>query len=249
MSKVIKRDFTGEAAEKILINIYQPIKKEKEDNLDTVVYDQHLIQAEEEAKAIIDKAVQESEAIRNNIKNELDSLEEQKKLWYEQATKEGYHEGFQKGKEKGYLETSEKIQFANQIVQKAKQEYNVYLEKSEQTILSIALKVAEKVVNQTIAENKEAFLPIVKKAIKEAIEYKEIQIFIHPNFYTLLVNQQEELFAPYFQDKQIYIYPDEELTETSCIIESGGGRIDASVDSQFQELKTKLFELILGDHT
>ena len=51
-------------------------------------------------------------------------------------------------------------------------------------------------------------------------------------------------FAQGGKDIDFYIYPDDELEETSCIIESENGRIDASVDSQLEEIKIKLFEML-----
>jgi flagellar assembly protein FliH len=49
------------------------------------------------------------------------------------------------------------------------------------------------------------------------------------------------------KDTELYIFPDDELEESSCIIESENGRMDASVDSQLQEIKVKLTELLEGE--
>ena len=43
------------------------------------------------------------------------------------------------------------------------------------------------------------------------------------------------------------IFPDDDLKETDCIIESTFGRIDASVDSQLHELKLKLLQILEGE--
>ena len=52
---------------------------------------------------------------------------------------------------------------------------------------------------------------------------------------------------PYLTETEMYIYPDNDLAENACIIDTDGERIDASVDSQLHELKTKLFERFHGD--
>jgi len=46
---------------------------------------------------------------------------------------------------------------------------------------------------------------------------------------------------------QCFIYPDDDLEEFSCYIESEHGRIDASVSSQLVELKKNMMELLKGD--
>src|SRR5690606_25797646 len=116
----------------------------------------------------------------------------------------------------------------------------------EQTILSIGFKVAEKILHNQLNRDPEAILPLVRDAVFEAKEYHEIHIYIHPSKYPLLVEEKDELFAPLTQEKQMFIYPSPELPETGCIIETDGGRIDAGIDSQFQELKAKLFAIFSG---
>lgn len=52
------------------------------------------------------------------------------------------------------------------------------------------------------------------------------------------------MIALFPKELDFYIYPDEELSEMDCIIESANGRIDASIDSQLEEIKNKLIELL-----
>ena len=40
------------------------------------------------------------------------------------------------------------------------------------------------------------------------------------------------------------MYPNGELDEHACYIESENGRIDASIDSQLQEIKRKLMDIL-----
>jgi len=108
------------------------------------------------------------------------------------------------------------------------------------------MKVAGKILGKKISFEEE-FLGLVKRALKNARDYKNIQLHIHPNHFQFLLAQKEELAAVFPQEVDFYIYPDDEMPEDACIIESENGRTDASVDSQLNEIKLRLFELLEDD--
>lgn len=73
-------------------------------------------------------------------------------------------------------------------------------------------------------------------------EQSEVKVYVHPFYYEMLVQQKDELRAVFNQPTDIFIYPDEQLTENGCVIETPFGRIDASVDTQLQQIKQQLLE-------
>ena len=217
-----------------VINQYQP--------------DESLYQTKQEAEAILIEAKRQAEAIVEEIQQARDYWEQQeKKLYIEQAQKEGYQQGIEDGIQKGYNEIAEDISFAKEVVEASRNDYQQHLESSESVILDLALNVAKKIIGQQMESEEETFLSLVKGAIKEARDYREVQIHIHPTRYPSILSHKEELISIFPKDTELYIYPDEELEESSCIIESENGRIDASVDSQLQEIKVKLTELLEGE--
>jgi len=221
-------------------------QEETGESIQPLQNDEQIEKAREEANIIVERANQEADQIRQQIEKEKQLLAEEKEKIYQQAYQEGYTKGTQLGQEKGYREVEELIQFAKSIVDEAKIEYQNCIDKSEETVLTLSLKVAEKILCTSLNENEERFLPLVKRAIDEVKNYKEVQIYVNPSRYALLVKKKEELL-PHFQDGQLYIYPDETLSETSCIIETDGLRMDVGFDTQLQEIKKKLFEIFIGD--
>ena len=139
------------------------------------------------------------------------------------------------------------IEQVKQLVDLAKDDYLAYIESAEQTILQLAMQVSEKIIGHELSSSKESFLYIVKKVLKEVREYPEIQLRVHHKNYPFLLTAQEEIMSIFPKETTFYIYPDEDLQETACIIETSKGRIDASVDSQLHELKQKLIELLEGE--
>jgi len=136
------------------------------------------------------------------------------------------------------------IDLAKQTVTSSKSDYQRTIEQSEPTILEIGLKVAERILGEHLDGTSEHFISIVKRALKEAREYREVQLHVNPLHYEFLLSQKEDLLKIFPKETEVYIYPDGELSQNSCIIESANGRIDASVDQQLLEIKAKLFELL-----
>ncbi|WP_342456713.1 flagellar assembly protein FliH [Bacillus methanolicus] len=201
-------------------------------------------QAHKDAEQIVSKANDHARMIKRLVEDEKLAWEQEKAALIEQAKHEGFQAGYKEGRQKGFQEYKESIELAREVIDSAKNDYRLTLESSDKAILELALKVSEKILGKIIDRNEEEFLHLVKRALKEAREYREIQLHVHPIHYGFLLAQKEELLSIFPRETNFYIYPDEDLSKTSCIIESANGRIDASIDSQLEQVKKKLFELL-----
>lgn len=254
LSRIIKSYYAKEQAEKEISIKIRPfptidLNQEGQDQelADTSIYER-VEQAKHNAETIIKEAKEQAEVILGEIQQARDQWElNDKPMYIEQAQKEGYQQGAEDGIQKGYSEMTDTILNAKEIVDLSKQEYEKQIVSAEPVILELAIKVAEKIIGFELNENNETFLSIVKRTIKEARDNREVQLHVHPSQYPFILSQKEELEAIFPKNTDFYIYPDEDLAENSCIIESENGRIDASVDSQLQEMKTKLIELLEGE--
>lgn len=252
LSRIIKSYQTQEETEhKVSIKIRQFPTFQHEEHHSTVsetVIHEQLKQANAQADLIVTQAHEQAEAILLDVHQAKEKWEvEEKPMYIEQAQKEGYQQGIEDGMQQGYHEMSESIAYAQEIIDLAKREYGIKLEAAEPVILELAIKVAEKIIGLELTEDNLTFLSIVKRAIKEARESREVQLHVHPIQYPFILSQKEELLSIFPKNTDFYIYPNDDLLESSCIIESENGRIDASVDSQLQEIKVKLIELLEGE--
>ncbi|WP_042348921.1 flagellar assembly protein FliH [Bacillus massiliigorillae] len=257
MSRIIKSPWTknesteGKVIEiKTLHNFELTSNEQEEEKLvvNQIAIDEILQKANGEAEKIIQVASEQADTIKAEIEAEKQHWHEvERRLLEEDARKVGYDDGYTMGKQQGYEEMHGEIEHAKGIVELSKQDYQNYLQSSEETILELAVHIAEKIINTEIVTSEDAFLSIVKKVIKEAREYREVRLIVHPNKYEYLLLQKEELLGIFPKETDFYIFPDDEIKETSCIIESANGRIDASIDSQLNELKQKLIEIMEGE--
>ncbi|WP_097677901.1 flagellar assembly protein FliH [Bacillus massilinigeriensis] len=255
LSRVIKSGWTPPLTEEKKIISIKVMERNQNENQEEISfqsdadYQQLMEQARLEAQAILAKAQQQADEIIYQVNSDKQSWEQEKQSLSEEARQLGYNEGYEQGRMEGFNEYQEHLNLAKSVIDSSKQDYFIKVESSENVILDIGLKVAGKILGKTLENQPEEFLSIVRRALKEARDYREIQIHVHPVQYDLLLSQKDELVRIFPKETDLYIYPDDDLSELTCIIESSNGRIDASVDGQLVEIKEKLFELLESENS
>ncbi|MFB6466638.1 flagellar assembly protein FliH [Cytobacillus sp. Hz8] len=250
MSRLIKSGWTPPNAEgKKIISIKMLDHFFQEDHEvssfhSEIEYQRIMEQANLEAETLIQKTNLEAEAILNQVNQEKQSWEQEKQILTNQAQEQGFNSGLEQGRIEAHNEYLEQLHLAKSVVDSSKEDYLNKIESSERTILDLGIKVAEKILGLRLGTRPEDFISIVRLAIKEARDYREVQIHVNPIHYDLLLSQKEDLISIFPKETDLYLYPDDDLPKDSCIIESANGRIDASIDSQLEEIKHKLIELL-----
>src|SRR5699024_6101586 len=119
---------------------------------------------------------------------------------------------------------------ANDIVHLAKEDYDKTISKHEQAIISLAIATAEKITRAKIEEDKSYFEGMVEVAISELKDSSNVEIFVHPSKYKLILNQKDELQQMVRDEDVISVYTDRNLNKDSCLIKHLFGQIDVSID-------------------
>lgn len=196
----------------------------------------------EEAEKIKQEAQAEYEMAQQRINDEIIANQIKAEEMYKQAEENGYNEGFQQGLQEGQKQYETFIEEAREVVAASKRDYFQRLDESEPAIVQLAIKVAEKIISNTLDTNQDEWLSIVKDVINEVREQEQVKIYVHPNWYEFTLSHKEELRLQLPNCDHLYIYPDVHLEEHGCLIETPYGKIDASVDSQLTEMKDALLE-------
>ena len=170
--------------------------------------------------------------------------EEEKQILQQQAYEESFAQGFEEGMQKAQAEMEHAIQIANSTIEDAKKNAESYLESQEPVILELALSSAEKIIDEHLDRNDAHFISIVKRALKDAREMKEIKIYVAPQYYQVVTQNRDELAEMFPTDVPFMIFVNEELENADCYIETNHGRIVVSIDIQLNELRLKLREIL-----
>ncbi len=206
--------------------------------------DEKLKYAESKLAEANEQADQALKQAQEQIQLEREQWEQEKQQLIEETTKNAYDEGHKQGKNDAFREYEELIEEARRIVETAQGDYYDKVEKSEETILNLGLKIAEKILGKKLEDDPSSFLSIVHSVIQEVKELEQLALYVHPDQYAIVIDQKSELDLIVDHHADLSIYPKNGLKPYQCYIESSFGRVDASIDSQLEEIRTKLFNML-----
>nr|MDF9459082.1 flagellar assembly protein FliH [Bacillus pumilus] len=207
-----------------------------------------LSDAEDQASRIVEQANSELEKTMAEINQRRAAFEEERMRLIEEAKQAGYQDGFQKGETDANMQYQSILDQANDIVSLAKQDYEEKIESSAEKIVELAFELAKRVW-YSAEDTKDQFLALVKQVISEVKEYDDISIYVDPEHYDHVMEYKDELIRILQKDTHLAIYSDEKAPKGTCYVETSFGKVEASVDTQMNQLKEKLLEVIdSGDH-
>ncbi|GAA0461241.1 flagellar assembly protein FliH [Alkalibacillus silvisoli] len=199
-----------------------------------------VAQAEEQLNQAKQQANQLIEEANQRITEEREHFEKEKEQAYNDASKQGYEDGYKNGEISGKASYEQLVEQAQDMVTIAKQDYEEKVQSSEQTIIRIALNAAEKIVSKKLEEEPHIFIDLVTETLEEVFDQPEIKIYVHVKQYNELINHKEQLQSHLNHQTNLVIYPKKDLSEYDCIVETELGQIDTSIDTRLNQLKQVL---------
>lgn len=199
---------------------------------------------EDELEELAEKKKRLLEETETEINEAKEAWENEREAYVEAAMKEGYAEGFSRGTEDGLRKYEQLIATANEVIVSARKDYESRIEQSEDMIVELAIASANKILQKTLRETPADFISIVKAAIQEIKDFSSISIYVHPVNFDAVLQQKDELKSLLGAETNLDIFPDSKLQENGCTIEHPYGQIDASVDTQLEQIRNILIELV-----
>ncbi|MFD1607689.1 flagellar assembly protein FliH [Oceanobacillus luteolus] len=197
-----------------------------------------LLQIEQQQKALLENVQSEIEAEKENWHIEKSQL-------IDKAREQGFQIGYQEGERSGREVYQNLITEVNDIVDLVKVDYQRTLEQTENMIIDLAIHTAEKILVGKLQDDPSSFVPIVQAALREIKNQPVVSIYLHPVNYHTVLEQKEELKRSLGKETKLSLYINDELKEHSCVIEHPFGKIDASVDTQLEEIRLALKEYVM----
>src|SRR5699024_12514814 len=115
----------------------------------------------------------------------------------------------------------------------------------EELIVHLEVRSAEKIIKQHLSPQPQSFVEILKAVINELKHHAILLIFLHPNNYDSALNQKDELRQLIDTETRLAIYVKDDLKDNGCVIEYPYGQIDASVDTQLEQIRAALQEKVM----
>lgn len=169
-------------------------------------------------------------------------INEQSQERCQSAAEEGFNQGYQDGVNEAQKQVNGFLQQAEEIVRLSQEDYKRRVQEAEPAVLELSLHIAEKIIGVSLKEDNNAWISLVKQALNEVREQEEVKIYVHPFWYEATLKQKEELKEAAMHAAELMIYPDGQLPENGCVIDTPFGKVDATLDIQLSEMKRLLSE-------
>jgi type III secretion protein L len=184
------------------------------------IIEKEIVGAEKEARRIISDAKTEAKRIVEEARQEAVGLREQ-----------GYAEGY----EDGLGQYTEKTVRALADVDKMKSAL-------EPEYIKLVKACVEKIIGKELRSEPKTIISIVRSALKDATQQREINVRVNPQDVETLRSNQRRLFDVLARAGKVEIREDDTVKRGGCIVVTELGTIDASLDRQLAALNVALHD-------
>ena len=172
-----------------------------------------------------------------HAKTMLDQAQRQISAWQEEARQKGYEAGYAEARQAVQSELAETANAICTVAQSAVDSRDKFLGDSRGEIGRLAVAIAEKIIGQELAMNPKGVTEIVAQAIKGASIRGACRIHVNPRDYDVLSPYWETIPSLQPSDRAWELVADEQVKRGGCLIEVGGGTIDARLETQLAQIE------------
>ncbi len=177
-----------------------------------------------------------------------DSALTQKALAIEEQ--EGYEKGFAQGEKDGYELGEQKGQKVLENLESLFDEMNLLrkdiVRQYEKEILDIIFAVSEKITHIQIGLNDTTVRDTILKAIHYVNEKSTITLRINPEDFNFVEQLRPEIFEQFRTLKSIMVHADTAIERGGCFLETPGGDIDATIETQLEKIAQSMGSVFTG---
>nr|WP_312577370.1 FliH/SctL family protein [Sedimentibacter sp.] len=242
LSSIIKAEYVlYENKDEVEKSAITQISSSKEELYE--IYNQREIiikDATEEALKIVNTAKRNAHLEVSEIKNR--AYEDGYNAGIGIGKNKGYEEGYQTGlktiREELSKENEIRLNEINNMIELIEKNKQVIISKYENEISKLAIDIAEKIVRQKIEQKDDFVTKIIENVIEDYKNVEWIKIYVSDNEDARMIEADKLLIDELSKiSKDIKIEVKKGLSNRSCIVETPDSIVDASVDTQLNNLK------------
>lgn len=193
-------------------------------------------------KEVMEETASKRQSMLDNAMIEIEHIkEEARQASASEGYEKGYAKGVQDGLEEARKETEELRANAIEMIEDAKRKSKTYYEENEEKILKLAIKIAEKIVHQSIDSHSENVMLLARPILQEYGKTENIILTCHPDNVELVQSHIPEI-EKLCPNAHLLILEDKSLERNGLIIENENQITDLQIKKQldrFLELVTR----------
>jgi len=169
----------------------------------------------------------------------------------DQATKQGYDEGFKAGSDVGEKEAlvkysaemQEKIGIIENLISYFESCKNQILEANKAFFIKLVMRVARKIILKETSSDEEYVYRLIHSLVEKMGTRENILIRLNPKNYSNLENVETKLKESIGQLKNFHIESSDTVPEGECAVDTDWQSIQTSLDSELEKFETELLNL------
>lgn len=159
-----------------------------------------------------------------------------------QKISDAFNAGLKEGKElaeRGLINVFRALRASSETIHNLRDK--VFRE-SEDELINLVMLVARKVIINEIAQDRSILSAVVHNAISGLAAREEITVRINPDDYVLVTSGRDELLHNELLNERLQLKPDPSVAPGFCLVDTEMGTVDASLDSQMDQIYRSLLE-------
>lgn len=196
------------------------------------------------AQGLTDKA---REDMLLEVQNEIEQMRQDARLEIEEARRQaleeakaaGHEQGYRDGYEEGQRHSSEEAEAEMDRLKDMEKEYQDAANQLEPLFVEHLTRIYEHVFHTQLAEDHDIILHLLDTTLHGIESGKDFLIRVSKEDYPFICMQKKRLTGT-FTNTTIEIIEDITLKKNECLIETGGGIFDCSVDVELFSLSKSL---------
>ena len=201
----------------------------------------------DDAQVINQKAVDNASKIVRDAEKKAQSIVADAEAERDGKLKEGYDDGFNKGREEGFkegeLEVTRLIDRMHVIINKTLDRREVILSETEQQIVDLVLLMTRKVVKVISENQRNVVVSNIVHALRKMKGRGDITIHVNLADLALTTEHTKNFLSAAENVNNITVVEDSTVDPGGCVIDTDFGAIDARIASQLNELEQKILEI------
>ena len=196
-----------------------------------------------EAAKIIDDASADAEALLRDAKERslelVQEAERRANALHEAAKSEGFEQGVSDGRAAASAEMDEMLETMRGLIEMARAERHKIVEGAEPEIVRLAVAVAERVLAQHIAVDRETVVEMTRSAVARLVNRETVTVRVNPADIEAMRDHRDRIMSMNAIDN-MRIIEDQRVDRGGVVLETEAGTIDAKVSTQLREVRRLL---------
>jgi flagellar biosynthesis/type III secretory pathway protein FliH len=181
-----------------------------------------------------------TEALLSEAQSHVEMMLNQAQIQVATLRKEAQEAGWEAGYSKAHWVVANEMEHAittlHRIIQSAIEAKAQFLREAQTELSQLAIAIARKIINKELSINPNVITDIVAQTIEAAGIQGACRIRVNPKDYELLRPHWDAVALLQQPEQSWELVADERMEVGDCLIETGGGTIDARIETQLEQI-------------